>query len=129
MTGSRYLFDSSAWIGMLQGENEILRELLKEEENSFFTSAVTFFEIPKKSILRGFSKTQIKKSLDFIRGNSIVMDVNSELCEKAVQASVKHNLHAMDALIYQSALESDAILVTMDKDFQKLPGVRIVKQS
>lgn len=129
MTGSKYLFDSSAWMGMLQGENEVLRDLLKDDDNSFFTSALSFFEIPKKAIMRGFSKTQIKKSLEFIRENSIVIDISSELCEKAVEDSVKHNLHAMDGLIYHSALENDAVLVTMDHDFQKLPGVKIVKQS
>jgi predicted nucleic acid-binding protein len=58
----------------------------------------------------------------------VLIDVESNISIKAAYDSTKYNLHAVDALIYRSAIENKASLVTMDYDFECLPGVRIVKQ-
>ncbi len=113
-------------MGMLQGEKESLREMLEEADSIVFTCALTFFEMGKKSIMRKFTRSQLRKSLEFIRESSVVLDINPELCENAINVALRHNLHAMDALIYRSALENDATLVTLDNDFHGLPGVRVI---
>ncbi len=129
MTDSKYLLDTSAWIGFLQDESDELKELLLSEDSVLLTSALSFYEITKKFNKRGISERRIKKSLGQIRENCETVQLSGELCEKAAGEAIKYGLHAIDALIYRSALENDAVLVTMDYDFEKLPGVRIVKQS
>ena len=129
MTDSRYLLDTSAWIGLLQDESDELSELLRSEDSILLTSALSFYEICKKFNKRGISKKMITNSLRKVRENSETVHLTGELCEKAVEESITYGLHAIDALIYRSARENGAVLVTMDYDFQKLPGVRIVKQS
>lgn len=41
----------------------------------------------------------------------------------AAELSVTHKLHALDALIYATALEHNAQLVTCDAHFKSLPQV------
>ena len=127
MTDSRYLLDSSAWIGYLQDESQEINKILAERK-LLLTSAISFYEIKKKFIKRHIKEALIQKALGKIRENSETMHITGKLCEKAVEASMEYGLHAIDALIYRSAIENDATLITMDCDFHKLPGVKIIEQ-
>ncbi len=128
MTGSRYLLDSSAWISFMQDESGELMELLKGNDQLLLTSALSFYEIRRKFSKRGISEGLIKKALKKLRENSETVHLTGELCERAAEQALEHNLHAIDALIYESALESRAVLVTMDYDFHNLPGVKVIGQ-
>ncbi len=128
MTGTKLFLDSSVWLGYFKGKSEESRGYI-ESGDSILTSAVSMYEIAKKLVMTGKSKSEIMRSLSFIRCKSLIVDINCEISEKAAQDSLKYGLHAIDALIYRSALESGAILLTMDNDFRKLPGVKIAKQS
>lgn len=120
--------DSSVWLGYLKGKSEDSKGYI-DSDDVLLTSAASIYEITKRLIMAGKGKKGIMNALSFVRGQSLLVDINGKISEKAAQDSLKYGLHAIDALIYRSALESDAVLVTMDHDFQKLPGVRIVKQS
>lgn len=51
----------------------------------------------------------------------VVPDVSIAL--NAAELSAAHKLHALDALIYATAIEHKATLVTCDAHFKGLPGV------
>lgn len=55
--------------------------------------------------------------------NAEVVEPTSTIALQAAQLSVIHKLHALDALIYATALEHNAQLVTCDAHFKGLPQV------
>jgi predicted nucleic acid-binding protein len=68
------------------------------------------------------------KAITFIEENSIVISITKETAIKAAENSEKHSLHTIDSLIYTSAEETKAILITADNDFNKLPNTRILRK-
>ena len=52
-----------------------------------------------------------------------VVEPTASIALQAAELSVTYKLHALDALIYATALEHDAELVTCDAHFKGLPGV------
>jgi predicted nucleic acid-binding protein len=129
MKDSRIFLDSSAWIGYFQRENESLDEIIESPGNFLLTSAISFHEVPKKFLSKGKDPKDVKIVLSFMKERSLTIKIDAGIAEKSVADSRKNNLHAIDALIYRSALDNDATLVTMDYDFHKLPGVKIIKQA
>ena len=128
MTGSDYFLDSSVWLGYFKEEDPGAVSII-EGENNILTSVISLYEISRKLAKHGVGANELQKRVEFIKEISNVVGISLEVAQKAAQDSLKHNLHAIDALIYRSALENGAVLVTMDNDFRKLPGVRIVRQS
>lgn len=55
--------------------------------------------------------------------NARVVEPTATIALKAAQLSTEYKLHALDALIYATALEHDAQLVTCDAHFKDLPQV------
>lgn len=52
-----------------------------------------------------------------------VVDVTAAIALDAAELATKYKLYALDALIYATALEHDAELVTCDAHFKDLPQV------
>ena len=52
-----------------------------------------------------------------------VIEPTAGIALLAAELSANHQLHALDALIYATALEHDAQLVTCDAHFKDLPNV------
>ena len=52
-----------------------------------------------------------------------VVEPTATVALQAAQLSAEYKLHALDALIYATALEHDAQLVTVDAHFKDLPHV------
>jgi predicted nucleic acid-binding protein len=52
-----------------------------------------------------------------------VVEPTANIALQAAELSVTYKLHALDALIYATALEHDAELVTCDAHFKGLPSV------
>jgi len=127
MTASRYLLDSSVWLAHLKGESMGAVEYLQGSD-SILASVISLYEIVRKLKNAGVNEGQIVRSVKFLKEHGNLCELTSEISIKAAQDSVESKLHAIDALIYRTALENKATLVTMDYDFHKLPGVKIIKQ-
>ena len=61
--------------------------------------------------------------------NSRVVEPTASIALQAAELSVTYKLHALDALIYATALEHDAQLVTCDAHFKDLPQVDYTPKS
>lgn len=118
--GSRFLLDSSVWLAYFQAKNTKVKKLVEEPENLLFTSVITLHEIKRKLKRSKYARQDIQKVLSFIKDRSIVMDVSSGIAEKSADDSIENRLHTIDSLIYRTALESKAVLATMDHDFKNL---------
>jgi len=125
-TEPRYLLDSSAWLAYFQGEDTKLGELIEGVDNLLFTSVITLHEIKRKLKKRKTPLQRVEEVLSFIKDRSIMVDITPQISEKSADDSISNRLHTIDSLIYRSALENNAALVTMDHDFKGLKGVLLI---
>ncbi|MFQ5621519.1 MAG: PIN domain-containing protein [Candidatus Nanoarchaeia archaeon] len=118
MTASKYFMDSSAWLGYFFADKDV--KDIVEGETTKMTSVISIFEVKRRLLRDKYTEEEIAELLEFITLNSLIVDLNENISEKAANISVKHKLPAIDALIYTSALHYGALLVTGDPDFEKL---------
>ncbi len=121
MTDSRFL-DSSAWLSYFYAENNEIKSLV-ESDALLLTSTISIFEIKSKLIKDKIEPIKLQKSMDLIKSRSLIINIDFEIANRAVELSIKNNLHTADALIYSSALKNNAILITLDNDFRGLNSV------
>ena len=126
MTDSRFL-DSSAWLSYFYAENQEIRTIV-ESNILILTSVLSIFEIKKKFVNDKVNPIKLDKTIKVIKSRSLLLDVNLEITEKAVDFAMKNNLLIIDALIYASALVSNSKLITLDNDFRNLNEVIILKK-
>ena len=125
MTDSRF-FDSSAWLSYLHAINEDLKSII-ESDKLIFTSVISLFEIKNKLIKDKMEIVKIQRSIDFIKNRSLIIEIDSEIAEKAVEFSIKHKLHTADSLIYASCLINNSLLITLDNDFRGMINVLVIE--
>ncbi|RLF42935.1 MAG: hypothetical protein DRN29_10775 [Thermoplasmata archaeon] len=117
------LLDSSAWLSYFFGQSKEIRKIVESEE-LLYTSVISLFEIKRKFLREGIDGEEL---LNFIKERSIIVELNEKIAEEAAEISFKKRLHAIDSLIYTSAKDINAILVTGDKDFEGIDNVIIIK--
>ncbi|MEK6808995.1 MAG: PIN domain-containing protein [Nanoarchaeota archaeon] len=122
MTDNR-LIDSSVWLAYLF--NSQYKEII-ESEGIYLLSVLSLFEIKRKLVKSKLEETKIAKSVDFIKKQSLIIPITSEIAEMSVEISLMHNLATIDSLIYSTSIINKSILLTLDNDFRGLKDVRIL---
>jgi toxin FitB len=122
MTGIK-LLDSSVWIDFLSSGKH---KDIVEGSHTLLISALSLFEIRKKLFGKGYNINDVEKSMDYVRGKSLVISVDEQIAEKAVEVSVKNKIPMADSIIYVTALEHDAIVYTLDNHFRKLEKAKVL---
>lgn len=117
------LIDSSVWIEYLF--NNKFADLI-DASQVLLLSTLSLFEIEKKLKKENIDPSKIKRCMEFLRLKSLIVPVHEEIAEKAVRISLEHDLAAIDALIYATAVVSNAELFTCDNDFRGLPRVKVL---
>ncbi len=118
--------DSSIWLDHFSNINERASTVI-EGERMLACSILTLFEVKKRLIRLKVAKDKIDTALEFLKVRAVIIPPTEEIVHKAVEVSVNHNLGAIDALIYASALSEKAQLITADHDFHGLPDVEIIE--
>lgn len=54
----------------------------------------------------------------------VIVPLDTAIAMRAAGLALEHKLHSSDAIIYATALATDAELLTCDAQFKGLPGVR-----
>ena len=127
VTGSEILLDSSAWLSyFLKGDAKV-SAFVDSKDYLPLTSVMSIFEVKRKLIIEKKNRETIESALKFIKANSFVVDLTTQICEKAAEESIKEKLHALDSLIYVTAKEFNAVLLTGDSDFKSKKNVILVK--
>lgn len=124
-TASRYFIDSSAWLSYFYGESRRAKNVV-ESTAVLFTSVLSLFEVKRKMLREKHPSKNIGGAMNFIKERSIIVDVNEVRAERAARISIERGLHTIDALIYTSAIDAKAALLTCDSDFQDLENVEII---
>ena len=118
------LLDSSAWLSYFFGQSPKVKKIIESEE-ILYTSVISLFEIKRKFLKEGIK--DVDKALNFIRERSIVVELNEKIAEQASEISFKNRLHAIDSLIYATAIDVNAMLITGDKDFEGMDKVVLIR--
>lgn len=126
---SKIMLDSNTYTHLFKGDKKVEEELAQAE--SIYMSAVVVGELLaafKGGILYNKNKDEFELFLD--KFDVLFSDVNRETA--SVYAEVKHYLDkkgtpipANDLWIASQAIETGSVLITYDKHFLKIPGLRI----
>ena len=122
MTDSK-LIDSSVWLAYLF--NGQFAEFLDSGE-ILLLSSLSLFEIKKKLMKGNLGNVKIDNSIDFVKKRSLIVPLDAEIAEKAVELSIESDMPAIDSLIYATSLVKNAVLVTLDNDFRGLQKVLLM---
>ena len=96
-------------------------ERLLREPNKLMLSTMVVYEL-RKWLARHMEPEAADELMTLIL-TAHVVEPTSTIALQAAELSKTYKLHAMDALIYATALEHDAELVTCDAHFKGLPSV------
>jgi PIN domain nuclease of toxin-antitoxin system len=127
VTDSKLFLDSSTWLGYFLANIPETKEIVESESTMLFSSIISIHEIYKKLKKLGKTEKETNEAISFIEDNSIIISINKKIAITAAKNCKKYELHAIDSLIYSSAMETKTIFITADKDFKKTPKTRILQ--
>lgn len=122
----KYYFDTSIWIDLFEDRNEpnlpkgeFIKRLLIKITNE---SHIIFYSdlIIKELINNNYTIFEIREIFEKVKDITKWIDTTTKQINKAKDLSVKRKIPKGDALHALIARDNKAILITRDKDFQKL---------
>jgi toxin FitB len=116
------LIDSSVWIDYLV--NGHYKELIEKEEK-LLLATISLIEINKKLFKLKVPTKEINNKIDYIKKQSILINLDEKIAEKAAGIVIEKNLPVADSIVYASAIINNAVLLTLDNDFRGLERVKI----
>ena len=122
MTGYN-LIDSSLWIDYLVNGN--FKEIIEIEEK-LLLATISLIEIKKKLSRLKVPIKEINDKMDFIKKQSILINLDEKIADKASELVIEKNLPIADSIVYASTLMNNAILLTLDNDFRNFNDVKIL---
>ncbi len=123
------LIDTWGWVEYFQGSEAGAEFVPDIEGPDVATCALTFAELADLHARDGLPDLDAR--LAFIRSRGPVFAVSEAAARRAgatkwSQRRKRHDLGLLDAMIYETARENGLELVTGDKGFKGLPGVRFL---
>ena len=116
------LLDTCVWIEIILGSplGETFKSLFLDKQNVLVPNLVQF-EL-RRWAWREYSEAHVNQITLTLR-EAVVAQTSERTALLAANLCIAHKLHATDALIYATALDHDAELVTVDAHFKGLPHV------
>ena len=105
-------------------KGEKVKKILKKDTNVFI-SVLSLYEVGT-AITKQISRKKAEEYLRAIRVYYRILDVNEEIAMKAIQLKQKHDMPAVDCLIYATAIMNNAKLVSGCRHFKSISGQRNV---
>lgn len=121
------LIDTSAWIEWLIASpiGKSVEEMLPKREDWLVPSIVQLELV--KWLNREAGEDKAEQVAAFTQ-KCVVVPLDTKLALSAAELCAKHKLATADAIIYATALEYGAELVTCDAHFADLPGVNLIEK-
>lgn len=115
--------DACVWIEALADTPTGRRYLpLLSAPQDLLVPSLVLFEV-RRWALRELDTDAADRILAMQRQSRVLM-LDEVISARGADLAAAHQLAAMDALIYATALQSEATLVTCDAHFKGLPGVK-----
>jgi predicted nucleic acid-binding protein len=131
-----YVIDTYAWLEYFTGSKmgRHLHKLLHTSDD-LYTPTLVFTEVKRKFLKKihmGECKNKdMMQRLDFIKANSLIIDLNLSIAERAADltegALQNRKFGLADAIILATAEKLSARLVTGDEHFKGLDNVVFIK--
>lgn len=116
------LVDTSGWLHCLMNGPLVERYLpYLSRPKEVLTPTVVMYEVYKK--VRREGGEELAHVAAGSMGETNIVPLTPELAYLAADVSLKHKLPMADAIIYATACEHDARLLTSDADLKGFPGV------
>ena len=121
MSGERYLLDTNAIVCLLRGDQALHRRLRRAEWVGIsILSQIEFLAFPNLSSNDRGIFQQFADSVDVVGLDR----AERPLIDRVVSLRAKYRLKLPDAIIAATAIERAAILITDDRQLQKLPALK-----
>jgi predicted nucleic acid-binding protein len=120
--------DTSVWIEWLIG-GRLKRTLTKQFPDKAHCVVPTIVQLElAKRLARELSEDQADQVIAFTQ-KCIVAPLDTRIALTAADLHRQHRLATADAVVYATALEHGADLLTCDAHFEKMPGVVYVRKT
>jgi predicted nucleic acid-binding protein len=121
--GLRYLFDTNIFLAFLSGDIEVKKLFSKEfvADNEIFISVIVKMELLSYPGITRADELIIRDMVEELE----VIPLDDDIEALAVALRRKYRLKLPDAIIAASAVIIDSILVSKDKDFEKVSEVSL----
>lgn len=118
-----YLIDSNILIYFLDGNERVAKFFADNKKLHFSISIVSRLEVMVGSSKHGLSLLESEKYLDLFEN----INLDKKIVGRAVEFSLlnKKKLQFKDLIIAATASLNGSTLVTSDRDFQNLSGVKV----
>jgi predicted nucleic acid-binding protein len=117
--------DSSAWLEYFAGGPNAARFAAAIEATAdLLVPSIVLLEVIRRVLQQRDEDAALQTAALLHQGQVVALD--SGLALSAAKFGVEHTLPLADSIIYATARQFDAVLWTMDADFDGLPGVRYV---
>jgi predicted nucleic acid-binding protein len=119
------LVDTSAWIEFLTGSDlGVLLATELPERTEWLVPTIVLLELMKW--LTREAREDTADSVMAFAATCVVADMDTATALAAAELCVRYRLATADAIVYATALHHGADLLTCDRHFAALPGVRFV---
>ena len=122
------LVDTSAWIEFLT-DSALGTALTSElpDRSQWLVPTMVQLELAKW-LTREVGEDKADRVIAFTE-TCVVADLDTAIALSAADLCARHRLATADAIVYATALAHGADLLTCDRHFEKLPGVRFIPKS
>lgn len=122
------IIDSSAWLAYFAGEPQAKHFLeVFDAPEALVVPTITLYEV-FNVVLREAGENQALQAIAAIKKGKVV-DLTLSLALSASKLSLKHKLPMADSIILATARLYDAVVWTLDSDFQHIDGVEYFPKS
>jgi predicted nucleic acid-binding protein len=124
---ARALVDSSFYIDRLRSGDDPLEELAAAADNwEILTCGVV-----KTEVLRGLKYKNAHSRMTDAMNCMIFLQTTNSLWDRVVSLALELDrigkfMRVTDLVVAASALEADAVVLTLDSDFRRVPGLQVV---
>jgi predicted nucleic acid-binding protein len=121
------LIDSNIWIDYFQA-SAIGKKAVEyiEGKEKIIISALNIAEV-YRHVLSKRTKEDAEKAADVLQQFSFIIPVTTEIAKKAAVFKHEQKLGMADAIIYATAEQEHATIITADNDFRHMQNVVVVK--
>ena len=118
--------DSSGWLEFFaDGPNASFFAPAIQKPAELIVSTVSIYEVFKR-ILQQKEETDALRAIAAMQQGSVI-PLDEGLALSAARLSLEAKLPMADSIMLSSAIASGAVLLTQDKDFEGMEGVRYIK--
>lgn len=121
------IIDSSAWLEYFSGaSNAKYFEDVIEKEKNIIVPAIVIYEVFKKVLSERDESTALQIVAHLKIGK--VIDLDCDIALFAAKLSKRYKLPMADSIILATARRNEAVIWTMDCDFEGIEGVRYFRK-